>query len=227
MAITVPSDFLALVRRELADTVEPYLWSDADLYQYMNEAEAEFARDTKCILDSETYTDIPYTLNSGWINYDPEIIDIKRAVSGSGHVLQVMTEEEFSDLMYVDDYGQRSKGRWEDETGTPSHLLLNLSTDEIRMYPIPTVADTLDMYVWREPLNILDGDSVGFEIPKRFIYMLMYKMKAMAYSKQDFETFDGDKRTDNLLLWNDAKDQAQSRIKRRQRKPRSIKYGGI
>ena len=75
MSIKVPSDFLTLVRAELADTVSPYLWSDTDLYFYMSKAQEEWARETKCLKDYTTWSDIPISSGEEWIDLDPKIID--------------------------------------------------------------------------------------------------------------------------------------------------------
>lgn len=228
MLIKTPAQLLALARRELSDAVEPYLWSDNDLYFYMDEAQREFARRTKIITDATNFTDLVVSASDPWIELDPIIIDVKRAVlTTSKRVLEIETLEEFQHGYYVDDYGLRKKGYWEDDTGVPTHALLNVEMDMIRLYPTPTDSDELDLTVWREPTCDIEDSTSSFQIPTRYIYKLLYKIKELAYSKQDYETFDGDKREANLALWENAVMEVQSDNKKRTRRPRGVVYGGI
>jgi len=229
MLIKKPSDLLALARRELSDTVEPYLWSDNDLYYYMDEAQREFARKTRCITDATHFTEIAVNEDDPWLDFDPAIIDIKRAtLSTADQVLEIQTIEEFQNSYYDDDYGIiRKKGYWEEQTGTPTHIILNMETDMMRLYPIPSADDELDMVVWREPIYDIESSSSNFEIPQKYNYKLIYKIKELAYGKQDYETFDGDRREVNLALWENAVLEARSDVKKRTRRPRGVRYGGI
>lgn len=64
----------------LRDTALPSLWTDTELKRYLNEAHAEFARRTHCLLDDESaFTN--FTTTAGVASYplDPRIIAVLSA----------------------------------------------------------------------------------------------------------------------------------------------------
>ena len=108
MLVDTPSELLALARREMADTVAPYLWSDNDLYYYMDLAQREFARKTNCIRDGVTFTNMAVESGDPLVPYDDSIIDISRAsLDTANRVLTVCTIDDLSRSYMRDDYGYR------------------------------------------------------------------------------------------------------------------------
>ena len=49
-------DVLDLVRSQLDDTSEPYLWPDAELIEYLDRAQREFAQKTLCFPDYTNFS---------------------------------------------------------------------------------------------------------------------------------------------------------------------------
>ena len=50
------TELLAVFRQEVFDLETPYLWSDALVYTYIDEAQKQFCRDTYGIEDSSSFT---------------------------------------------------------------------------------------------------------------------------------------------------------------------------
>jgi hypothetical protein len=50
------AELLALVRSQLKDEVEPYLWTDTVIYRYLDEAQRILAEKSYCLIDDENYT---------------------------------------------------------------------------------------------------------------------------------------------------------------------------
>ena len=228
MAITTPAELLAQSRVQLDDNVEPYLWSDDELYLYINESQNEFAYFTRCFPDSTNFTDIDIEASNPLVDVDQKIFHIRRAtIRGTRKILKVMTLDDFSENYLKHDYLYTSVGYWEDVTGEPSVLILDADIDQGRLYPIPTEADVIDFSVYRYPLEDIIDENSSFEINPRFYYGLIYGVKYLAYSKQDYETFNQDEATKNMVLWNEFLNTSESQIKRKIRKPNAIRYGGL
>ena len=228
MLVDTPSELLALARREMVDTVAPYLWSDNDLYYYMDLAQREFVTETRCITDGVTFTGIEIEADNEWVPYDDAIIDIKRAYTTTGNrVLTVCTVDDISRGYMRDDYGYRVRDVWETDTGTPSHLITDADLNYLRLYPTPTAADTLNLTVWREPLAAIESSTSTFEMPVKWAHYLVHFMAAQAYSNPDFESFDAAKYADELVKWGLALSEVKSYMKKKTRQPRGVRYGGL
>ena len=65
------TELLALFRTEVSDLEAPYLWSDALIYSYIDEAQKQFCRDTYGIADARSYTIDLLTDGTEWYNIDP------------------------------------------------------------------------------------------------------------------------------------------------------------
>ena len=104
------SDPLALLRRELGDDELPYLWSDDDLTQYLDEGQEAFARTTELFTDATTpaITRVTVTANNPFVALSPKIHRIL-----AGYLQTAQTEvsdanlNELDSLYCSDDYGNR------------------------------------------------------------------------------------------------------------------------
>ena len=228
MLVDTPSELLDLARREMVDTVAPYLWSDNDLYFYMDLAQREFARETRCIVDGVTFTGIDVEEGNQWVPYDDSIIDIKRAyLSTANRVLTPYTMEDMSRYFIADDYGRKVTAVWETDEGTPSHIITDADENFLRLYPIPVADDTLNLTVWREPMSSIEGSNSAFEIPVKWAHYLTHFIAAKAYTNPDFESFDARKYAEEQMKWTMALTEVKSYMKKKTRRPRGTAYGGL
>src|SRR5258708_26884321 len=70
-----------LFRSEVDDAKEPFLWPDADLMEYLNDAENEACRRARLIIDStnEDICQIAIVAATALYALDPRVIFIRRA----------------------------------------------------------------------------------------------------------------------------------------------------
>lgn len=176
-----------LFRREAGDQTKPYLWSDAEIAEFANEAEREACRRADLLIDSQTQKLCRVTVKAGreGFDIDKSVIDIRRMrIQGQGTSVEPASAAEM-DCGY---------GDWESQTGTEIlYYLPDMDTAFIRLYPIPLQDIVLRMTVQRMPLSEMDSDDDEPEILWRHHRKLVYWMLKLAYEKQDSEGFDADK----------------------------------
>lgn len=176
------SDLRATFRSEVFDTVAPYLWSEAEVTEYANDAVMEAVRRGWQITDSVTSAicAISYTAASPVVAVDSRIIVIRNAIV-RGQVLPL-------ERMKVGRMEQIWPG-WRSTTAKyPLIYIDDWASGYIRLYPAPTESGTIDLSVSREPLAALVNDTDVPEIPARYHRNLISWMKFRAYSKADVET---------------------------------------
>lgn len=185
-----PAELVKQFRREVDDRVAPYLWSEGDVYHYLDVAQREMARSTLYFPDSTTADVCQATViaDEEWVELSPLIVEIRRAkLSSQRQPLKITTLDKAEQSFLSDDYGAFAGGAgWDDRTGTPRALITDMEIDKGRLVPIPTEADTLEMSVYRLPLNTVTTASTELEITDaRHQRHLLLGMKALAYDVHD------------------------------------------
>ena len=172
------------------------LWTDEEIFSYMDDVQHRFAEITELFLDSTTVeiTQIAVTANDPEVTLDPRIIDITRAVLNStGRKLKIAKSEDLDASYFEDDYGSSLINNWETLTGTPKCLILNIDEDKGRLAPIPVANDILKLTVVRYPLEeIIDGFQIVEGFKSRYLQTFITGMKGLAYQKEDSDVFDLD-----------------------------------
>jgi len=223
MAITTVGDLLTYTRQELnsekvggADTYS--LWKDAELVDYINQAQQEFSRLTLCLPDSTNFI-VNLVAGTKEYTYDPQIIEIIGGyTTTSKRRVQAVTFAEFErrwmlNLDYID-----IMGNWEDDTGIPRFIIPNLMTGKLRVYPIPTADDVLTLYVYKVADEVTETTD-NLQIEQQYRLGLYYKIASLALAKHDvLETEDMQR---SMLMgqkwksfWEDAKRSYDQRFKR-------------
>lgn len=87
------TELLAVFRSEVADEQLPYLWSDALIYSYIDDAQKQFCRETFGIEDARTFT-ITLAATTEWYAISPKITEILGAFDSAGGSIPVMTRGE-------------------------------------------------------------------------------------------------------------------------------------
>lgn len=226
MAYTV-SDLLTIFRSEVEDTVEEYLWSDTEFFQYLDEAQKEFARETDYFKDvSSAMTSLTVTADDPWVDIDPRIIEIRRVkITGRSTPVQVINYNELDRVYTMSRYGEEISGNWETSQGTPKYLVTDIETDKGRLVPIPTDNATLTLSIIREPLEDIEGEHSTLELTESIHQrsLLMF-CKAMAYMKQDSETFDPDAAEKHRADFYAYCHRIKQRQKRKQRRLGTVRF---
>lgn len=175
---------LDVVRTEIDDLQEPFLWSDAELIEHADDAQNEACRRARLLVDSEDATVCRVTLEAGTSVYalDPRVIRVERAiVAGEPLPLRMCLRR------HVD----RMLPGWEDmDDGLPEVLIPDWQSRSIRLVPAPEAAGTLRLTVVRLPLAVLNDLEDEPEIPAHFHRSLRHWIVHRAYLKRDSETFD-------------------------------------
>lgn len=170
-------------RREMKDTRKPYLFSDEQLDDWINEAEVEAARRAFLLVDS-TSDAATLDIAAGDVGADlhPSVIYVRRArlVSIQKQLVPVVcrTMDETSPA-------------WESATAsTPIAFVPDWQTGYLRLWPPNKIDDTVAMTVVRKPLKPMTKDSDVPEIREHYHAMLLDWPKFRAYSTPDSDFFD-------------------------------------
>lgn len=183
-------------RAEFLDDVNAgYLWPDAELDGYLNDAVLEAAERAHLIYDSSTAAVCEVALTTAVAGYalHPSII--------------------YLDEIYLDSTGERifetttgdldgTYGRtWRRESGTVANLVRQ--GQAITVVRTPAVADALRLRVIRRPLDTerLVNPSDVPVIPDQYHFDLLYWLAYRAFSKPDPDGYDEQRAQTNLNLF--------------------------
>lgn len=168
------SDLVTRVRDEiLDDTVAPYLWSDAALTRYANEAITEACKRAPLINRSTTQV-ITAGTSAYTLDASAKQVLLVRLVSTQSPLTQTTTSE--LDAFVGPD--------WRDQQGTPSHFVKQAHT--ITLYPKPSASDSLYISTTNLPDDDFDLDE---DIDAGLHPGLMYYIAYRAYQKRDADTY--------------------------------------
>lgn len=171
------TELLGIFREEVSDKVEPYLWSDALVYAYIDDAQKQFCRDAYGVDDARSFT-IPLVVDTEWYDIDKKITEIRGIYDSRGAPVPVVTRAE----------ANQRHVRFDGTKGRIDGFVKGLEKYALRAFPIPNVAETLTMEVRRLSNTVEAGDE--FEIDEQHILNLLLWVKHKAYSVQDTETYD-------------------------------------
>jgi hypothetical protein len=188
---------LGVLRRKLDDEVEPYLWPDEELTEYLNDSVEKLCEETLCIVDSTTAALCGIAVREGVKScaLDARVLGIKRAALEGGFGVLTGVTMEYLDACYG--------SNWEDMEGAPVHYVTDSDSGSLRLFPIPANDDTLRLTVYRLPLSELSASKTDAqpEVARRFHRRLIDGVLARAYEKTDAETYDPDRAEKHLELW--------------------------
>lgn len=215
------TELIETFREEMNDTAAPYLWSDALLYRYLNEAQEMFCRLTEGIEDSSTADICRLTITAGvdWYPISRKILKIREAVDvGTGRPYPVMNMEKASEHGVV-------------FNGNPGPLKLfvtGLQKHMLRAWPMPAFSTTVELRVFRLPLEaITDSGDQELEIDEQHHLALLMWVKARAYGKEDAETFDRRKADEYEVRFRNYCFEARKEQERARRNTGVVMYGGL
>lgn len=188
------AEIIAQTRLRTFDTVEPYLFSDAEIIEFANDAQNEACRRARLIVDSTTKAVCSISLSAAKKVYDLDarVIFIRRAkVAGEAYPLRRMS---YRDL-------DRIAPDWQDEAGTPKAYVPDMDTGKLRPYPSPDAIATVALTVVRLPLVEMADMTDEPEINQRWHKSLINWILFRAYSKPDTDLQDPKRAQDGLALF--------------------------
>lgn len=208
------AELLAVFREEVADTELPYLWSDASVYRYIDDAQKQFCRWTYGIADARSFK-LSVKPGTEWYALDPRILKIRSAVRTDGRLLPVVALEKLTE------YGIR----FDRTPGPVSALVTGMQENALRAWPLPNAATTVELRVFRLPEATTAGGDL--EIGEQHHLDLLLWVKYRAYSVQDSEASDKRKAAEFYGLFQDYCAAAKTEQGRLNRPVSTVSYGGI
>lgn len=213
------AEVVALFRGEVADVATPPLWSDTEVLGYLDEAQKSFVRGIGGLSDrTSDITLIAVAVGDTYFDLDPRILKLRGAFRTSDGL--PVAVENYTDMAK---YGWVFDGR----TGPVKAIITGMDEVAVFYYPVVSIADELQLVVDRMPLYTIDSVDVELEVAEPHHRKLVIGMKALAYGKQDAETFDKSKQ--ERFAQEFEAYIFKSKLERgvRTGKARSVQYGGI
>ncbi len=163
------------------------LWSQDDILEYARDAESEACERADLIVDNtSSLTDIAVNTSTGTYGLAGTVIAIKSAIMSLGSIPLMETTEEVLD---------NTESGWRTKTGTPRSYI-KTPTNNIILYPLPIVADTINMTVSRfpnTPMVVTGSPEVGDRYHAGLLEWILHR----AYMKNDSETLNVGKAADH------------------------------
>lgn len=212
-----PAQLLDVFRALVRDEAEPYLWPDAEVFAYMDDAQTMFCRLVGGIPDSRSpLCWVPYQAGDETVLYDRRILKIRRVERDDKRPVCVINDE---DLQF------RSAPR--SGRGELCQVVAGDDQNTLRLIDAPAFNGMLHLHVLRLPLNEIVDETSELEIDRIHHLHLRDWMAALAYNKQDAETYDKTKALEFEARFRQYCDQVKWEQERREHKPRLVSYGGI
>lgn len=181
------AQLVSLFRRRADDARAPYLWSDAEVIGFFNEAEREAAERGKLIHDDETPEVCRIAIeDQARHSLHGSILNVRQArfldVRGRYWLLQIASPE------FID----RLNGSCPQRTGRPEYLVIHGNGQSVALWPSPAEPGELMLSVTRFPLCEMTGPDDSPEIPERWHVGLLDWALRCAYLKPDTDAFSPD-----------------------------------
>jgi len=217
-----------LFRAEV-DDLDPSdpLWSEVEVYSYMDRAQKRFALKTDCFSDTDTAA---ITTDDEFVAISSRFTKIRSAkLASSGRSLRIYNYSDIETESYDDDYGSNIfQTNWEALAGTPNVIVLDMKANNGRLVGIPVADDTLNLVVFRMPLTDIEDEHSSLELTDTEHQLaLMLYMQHLAYSKQDTDTYNARIAADKKSDFDDYAKEARLRYQRLRRKPGTVRYAGL
>ena len=225
------SELLCLFRQDTSDEVEPYLWSNTEVFAYMNDAYYMFVRKTGGIPDATTPEVVTLTAAEDTARTDlhESIMRVRTARNTTLNrpVTVINTEDE--EYMARQDYGIVFTGTSDpDVRGRPDYLILGEEEGSVRWVNVPDQDYTIQLTVERLPLTTITRPRDQFTgVRAEHHYHLLKWMRHLAYLKQDADTFDQIKSDNERAAFLAYCDAALNEKATRKHKVRVVRYGGL
>ena len=152
------SQLRQLSRERLVDSIIPYRWSDTQIDAWINEANSQAFRRLRYKVNSAL--SVAMVSGTSAYNIPADVIFVQRA--------KIVSEDLplcFESYKTLD---ERVAG-WESHTGTPSHILMDISPTQFTLYPIPDANGTIKLTGIMQATIITDT----LDLPERFHYALI------------------------------------------------------
>ncbi|MBS0453962.1 MAG: hypothetical protein JSS14_21890 [Proteobacteria bacterium] len=212
-------ELLDRLRLDLDDLEEPQLWSDEELYSYIDDAQKMFCRKTDGLPDATTpaVTQLAVAPGNSYQAVHKAILKI-RGVSRAddGRPVEVVNYEDLAAKCM----------RYDGNTGRVRALVIGEENHKARTWPVSNETVTLNLLVFRLPLVKVEDDQ-EMEVDEVHHLHLLDWSKRMAYLKEDADTFNKTKAAEHEQRFLGYCAEVKEEERRKAHKPRTVAYGGI
>lgn len=215
-----PGELIDIFRTEMADTLEPYLWSDSELLGYLDDAQTVYAQLTGGFADStSTATKITIVAGKDWYAISPRILKLRRVTrTDTGREIPVWTAEQ-AELRGV---------RFDGLTGPIRALVSGLEDQKLRAWPMPSEASVpAELRILRLPLSTISDVDSRIEVPLQHRVPMLNWVKSRAHRKPDAETLNPVKADAYEQAFRRYCVQASAELARQRRPSGTVHYGGL
>lgn len=194
-------DLRAALREMLDDQTEPPLWPDETVDRKLNNAVREACIRARLLKDDAiskpTLCSYPIVAGQVSVKFNPAILVPRSgALKGTACKLWALMAEGMDKVC----------PGWDTDSGSPGapeYMVMDLAQKTIRLHPVPDVAYTLQLRVWRMPL---DSERMKAEDSEPVIQIpdaeeLCHWAAHELYLKADSETEDKQKSAEHLALF--------------------------
>lgn len=238
-------------KAQIADVVDPELWSSDETYAYMDEAHKMFVRLIGGIpeTENEDLCQVTFTAEEAFADLSPLVLEIRDASRvADGVQIDVFDIQDFKSgfahlVRRDDDYylydgviGRGPSIKWRTRTSAQiKALITGIQRNRIRSYPIlaegaEDLVVQLDIY--RLPTTTItkanSGDANQFQIDDIHHRYLTYWMQFLAFSKHDADAYNKAHATlyEEKFI-NYCEKLVLHEEQKRKRRPMTIAYGGL
>lgn len=171
--------FIKRFREETVDEAQPYLWSDALILRYLDEAQTEFCRRTEGIEDStSSICTINVPAGADSVAVSPKILKVRSVtIADTGRALEISSIE-----------AERGHARL--PAGEPHTIILKLNARKALIMPAAERDVVLKLDVMRLPLTPIESPGDEVEVDAMYDGTLMHYALHRAYSRPDPESMD-------------------------------------
>lgn len=212
------SSVLAQFRADVVDEVEPHLWSDAEVFGYIDDAQKMFCRLTGGLGDtSSSVSQINYVVGVNKVALSPLILKFRAAYHS--------VNQQPVEVLNFEDLASRCV-RLDNRAGHPRYIVIGMEENTGVLYPTPIDSGMIQLMIDRLPLKTINDEDQKLEVADQHKRGLLLWVKAQAYSKQDAETLDRLKQQEFDSSFRRYCADAKAEKERRMHKTRIVAYGG-
>lgn len=222
------SELYDTFRSDVSDVAKPYLWSDDEVFRYMDAAYKMFVRLTGGITDFlSDATLIDMVAGEKVADSHPSILRILHAERVSdGNPLRIVNTTDLNSVIQ-NDYGALRNLVNDRSIGTVHSMIIGRQKNKVEWVSTPAEDDQAQLSVFRLPLeNITGFDQELAEVDDMHHIYLLDWMKHLAYKKQDADTFDKGKSEEFKADFEAYCMFAKGELERKSFKVRVVQYGG-
>lgn len=225
-------EVVQLFRSQVHDEVTPYLWSDAEVYEYLDQAQKWLVRRLRGLPDATT-PEITRIENIAtgtlFVDLDPRILRIRGVFDKDNRELDVLNTENLGSYTRGDDYGKPSRLTLSEAPGKLRAVVTGMEQNKLRLVSPPDQEQEIRLLVNRLPMErVVEASTpMELEVDEQHHFFLIDGMKALAYRKEDAETFDRGRVDEFTAGFEDYAFRARMEQERLEHRPRTVVYRGL